>query len=156
VQLIRAKGKEDHIWAKSFEQEIQNPDNVFIIQSEIAQEIAKELQASITPEEKLLIDKIPTSNLDALYSYQRGKEELSKYTPLSTNRLNTQIQINNRQALGRAYRHFNKALEYDTTFALAYTGIARIFQTVNYKPDTALFLCGKALSYDKQLLKHIF
>ena len=48
---------------------------------------------------------------------------------------------------------FSKALEYDSTFALAYTGLARVFQNANYKPDSALFLCNKALSFDKQVFE---
>ena len=37
--------------------------------------IASELKATITPEEKQLIEKIPTTNLTAYDFYQRGKEE---------------------------------------------------------------------------------
>ncbi len=44
---------------------------------------------------------------------------------------------------------FTKALEYDSTFALAYTGLARA--GVYYNGIQFLFLCNKALSYDDKV-----
>ena len=75
VQLIRS-GKEDHAWAKQYDREWKE---IFAVESEVAQAIAKELQAVITPEEKQLIEKIPTTSLTAHDFYQRGKEEHWKY-----------------------------------------------------------------------------
>ena len=54
VQLIRAD-KESHIWAKSYEQEINKVSDIFRIQSQIAEAIASELEAEITPQEKQLL-----------------------------------------------------------------------------------------------------
>ena len=59
------------------------------MQSEVAQTIAKELHAVITPEEKQLIEKTPTVSLTAYDFYQRGEEELIKF----------QIDNSNKQAL---------------------------------------------------------
>jgi TolB-like protein/Tfp pilus assembly protein PilF len=147
VQLIRAKGKEAHLWGKSIEQKIQNTLDIFSVQRQIAQGIASELKATINPEEKRLIERIPTSNLDALYFYQKGNEELSKLIYYLTGRVNAQILINNRQAIERAKKQFNKALEYDSTYALAYVGLAN---TVS-KWDSVLILADKALSYDNRV-----
>ena len=61
VQLIKT-GKEGHVWANDYD---RNWNNVFSVQSEVAQTIAKELHAVITPEEKKLIEKIPTSDTTA-------------------------------------------------------------------------------------------
>ena len=60
VQLIAAE-KEKHLWGKSYEQEIHETTDIINIQSQIAQSIAAELKATITPEEKQLINKIPTT-----------------------------------------------------------------------------------------------
>jgi TolB-like protein/Flp pilus assembly protein TadD len=150
VQLIRAKGKETHLWGKSYEQEIRGTNDVFNIQSQIAQAIAAELKAAITPEEKQLIERIPTSSKDALYFYQKGKEELGKFISGSTNRRNKQVLITNKQALASAKKMFTKALEYDSTFALAYTGLAREFWDRG-NIDSTLILADKALFYNKQL-----
>ena len=48
------------------------------IQSQIAQTIASELKATITPEEKQLIEKIPTTNLTAYDFYQRGRDRVGQ------------------------------------------------------------------------------
>ena len=48
------------------------------IQSQVAQSIAAELKATITPEEKQLIETISTANITAYDFYQRGNEEFSK------------------------------------------------------------------------------
>src|SRR4030042_7142114 len=54
VQLIDAV-KDRHLWAESYEKDIQEVKDIFNIQSQIAQSIATELKAIITPEEKKLI-----------------------------------------------------------------------------------------------------
>jgi TolB-like protein/Tfp pilus assembly protein PilF len=150
VQLIKAKGKETHLWGKSYEQEIRGTNDIFNIQSQIAQAIAEELKTVITPEEKQLIERIPTSSKDALYFYQKGKEELGKFSSGSTNRRNKQVLITNKQALASAKKMFTKALEYDSTLALAYTGLAREFWDRG-NIDSTLILADKALFYNKQL-----
>ena len=75
----------------------------FRFQSEIAQLVADEIKAVITPEEKQLIEKIPTTNLTAYDFYQRGRDEHWKYW------LN-----NDKEALERAEDLFHKALEFDS------------------------------------------
>ena len=71
VQLI-TPGKEGHIWANEYN---RNWKDIFSVQSEVAQNIARELHAVITPEEKQLIEKKPTTSLTAYDFYQRGREE---------------------------------------------------------------------------------
>ena len=74
VQLIVANN-EKHLWGKSYDREIWETSDIISIQSEIAQAIITELKAVMTPEEKQLINKIPTTNLTAYDFYMRGKEE---------------------------------------------------------------------------------
>ena len=145
VQLIKT-GKEGHVWAKDYD---RNWNDVFSVQSEVAQTIARELHAVITPEEKQLIERTPTVNLTAYDFYQRGREELVKYW----------INGNNREALEQAEYHYRKALEYDSTFAKAYTGMAIIYWSKHYYEeyfsknflDSVLILANIALSYDNRL-----
>jgi len=75
VQLIDAS-KDKHIWAESYEQEISEVKDIFKIQSQVAQAIALELKTTLTPEEKQLIEKPPTSSLTAYDFYRRGLEAL--------------------------------------------------------------------------------
>ena len=105
------------------------------------------MDAVITPDEKQLIEKKPTTNQTAYNFYLQGKEELSKFTSVKSNRLNQQAQITNSQVLAHAKELFTKALEYDSTFAQAYTGLVRAGVT----QDSILILVDKALSYDNQL-----
>ena len=78
VQLIAANN-EKHLWGESYEQEIKETNDIFKIQSQVAQTIAAELKATITTDEKLLIEKTSTTNLTAYDFYQRGNEELWNY-----------------------------------------------------------------------------
>jgi TolB-like protein/AraC-like DNA-binding protein len=154
VQLIKAKGKESHLWAESYQQEIRGTKDIFGIQSEIAQSIAAELKATITPGEKQLIEKIPTRNLTAYDFYRRGREE---------HWFDNIVKFNNKNKLSleRAENLYRKALENDSAFALAYAGLARIYWdkyhnksetyfAENYL-DSVLILCNVALSYDNHL-----
>ena len=77
VQLIVANN-EKHLWGKSYDREIRETSDIISIQSEIAQAIAAELKSIITPEEKQLINKIPTTNLTAYDFYKQGREEYAK------------------------------------------------------------------------------
>lgn len=144
VQLIRA-GKENQIWAKSYEQEIDDVNDIFNTQSEIAQSIASELKTIVSPEEKQIIEKIPTLSLMAWDFYQRGRDELPEFW----------IEVDDHAALTRAAKYYRKALEIDPKFADAYAGLAEIY-FVNYKLDSVFVLANRALSYDGQLSEAYF
>jgi serine/threonine protein kinase len=58
TQLIMAAG-ETQLWGESFQQKITNVEDIFDIQTQIAESIAAELRAVISPEEKQLIEKYP-------------------------------------------------------------------------------------------------
>ncbi len=52
----------------------------FLVQSEVAQTYCRRVaRLAITPEEKQIIEKIPTSSLTAYDFYQQGREELVNY-----------------------------------------------------------------------------
>jgi len=55
-----------HLWGESIEQEIESVDAITSIQSGIAESIAKELKAVISPEEKQIIENTPTTSLTAI------------------------------------------------------------------------------------------
>ena len=154
VQLL--EGATDKIlWVDSYEKEIESIEVIIGIQSQIAQSIAHELQAVITPEEREIIEKVPTSSLPAYYFYQRAIEEIARYWSTFQG-FNTEFSI---ETLAKAEDYYYKALEYDSTFAQAYTGLAIVYAQKNYWEtyltdnylDTLLILANKALSYDDQL-----
>jgi TolB-like protein len=148
VQLIAA-GNEKHLWGKSYDRIIRETSDIISIQSEIAQSIAAELKTIITPEEKQLINKIPTTSITAYDFYQQGRDEHTKYL------------INNRDtaALQKAESLYHKALKYDSTFAQAYSGLATVYWDKYYLHeylskdfmDSVLILTKVALSFNNQL-----
>ncbi|TFH19782.1 MAG: tetratricopeptide repeat protein, partial [Bacteroidia bacterium] len=147
VQLLEgATGM--HIWGDSFEQEIESVDAIIRIQSGIAKSIATELRTALSPEEEQLIEKIPTKDLAAYEFYRRGVEEFWKYRT-----------IGDTAKLDRAESLYYEALKYDSTFALAYVGLAQVYWNKHYFEtyfsknflDSTLILLDKALSYDDQL-----
>jgi TolB-like protein/Tfp pilus assembly protein PilF len=152
VQLIKT-GKEGHEWANNYDRSWKN---VFSVQSEVAKAIARELQAVITPEEKELIEKVPTTNLTAYDFYQRGREEHINYMNISF-----MEYTENWGVLKNAENYYRKALEYDSTFALAYSGLALIYNekhtystdtyfSENYLDSTKI-LADRALALDDKL-----
>jgi len=119
VQLIRASN-ENHLWGKTFEQEIDNTNDIYNVQSAIAQSIASALKATITPEEKQLINKIPTTNLTAYDFYQRGIDYMSKgKTPL-------------------ALDMFSKAIQVDSLFTVAYAKRAEAYMYMDQVKNNEL------------------
>ena len=138
--------KDRELWSITF---VRNIHEIFAMGSDIAQKVADDIEAIITPEEKELIEKIPTTNLTALYFYTRGREEIVKYYASWTDR----------EVLDNAEDFFNRALEYDPGYADVYAGLATVYMYKNVLDvywtneflDTSLILANKALSLDHQL-----
>jgi TolB-like protein len=154
VQLLDAR-KDQHLWSKTYD---ANIEDIFSMQSEIAQLVAAEIKAIITPEEKQIIERVPTYDLTAWDYYQRGREE-SKNNRGKLRSVGYVSDNKNRTALERAEDLYRKALEYDSTFAQAYTGLAWVYYEKQYWEaflsesylDSVLILADIALSYDNQL-----
>ena len=144
VQLIKT-GKEGHVWANEYD---RNWNDIFAVQSEVAQAVAAELYASITQEEKKLIEKKPTSSMAALDLFLKANDFLNEYE--KTRELSSyQTAVN----------LYNAALSIDTAYAKAYTGLASAYYDryqwetyfkENYL-DSMLILIDKALDIDDQL-----
>ena len=74
VQLIDA-ATDEHLWANTYDRRLST-DNLFAIQTEIATTIADKLKATLTPDEKERIAKVPTENLQAYNLYLAGRQNL--------------------------------------------------------------------------------
>ena len=72
AQLIDAR-TDSHVWAKQYDGDLKD---VFAIQSEIAEKVAEQLHAKISPAEKLAIERPPTADLTAFDLYARAKNLL--------------------------------------------------------------------------------
>ena len=145
VQLINAR-EESHEWANEYNSKW---NDIFSLQSEIAQKIAKEMSVVISPEEKDYINKAPTTDLRAYDFYLMGINELWRLGQHSVDR----------ESIEKAEILFNQALQYDPSFALAYVGLGHVYWKKSYLPendsvslmDSVLVLANIALSYDDKL-----
>lgn len=115
VQVIRAIN-EDHVWGDDYD---GNRKDIFSIQDEIAFKVAKELKMTLSPEEKLIIERTPTKNMDAYDYYLLGQHYL-------TNSYQDDDLL-------RAIDYQQLALDLDSTFAQAYLGLATIYISLNNK-----------------------
>jgi TolB-like protein/Tfp pilus assembly protein PilF len=112
VNLFKALKKEFKLWGKTYEKKINDATDIFSLQSQIAQSIATELEAVITPQEKLLIEKSQTSSLSAYENYILGRNHQDKLT---------------KEDFDIALNYFEKAIEIDPDYADAYLLIAAVW-----------------------------
>jgi serine/threonine-protein kinase len=110
AQLIDTR-TDTHAWAQTYD---RNVSDLFVIQSEIAQAIAWQLGAKISPAERRAIQRTPTGDLTAFDSYIRAKD-LSLRAPFSNN---------GKRDLLEAVDLLNQAVARDPSFLLAYCQLA--------------------------------
>jgi TolB-like protein/Flp pilus assembly protein TadD len=110
AQLINAR-TDGHVWADTFDREI---DDLFALQSELAQQIAAALQANISPREQASLQLHPTGDLDAYDRYLRARD-LFRWSGAGDPRENGE----------KALRLLNEALDRDPQFALAHALASR-------------------------------
>ena len=79
TQLISVAGDE-HLWAQSYDREL---DDVFAVQSDIAQKVAESMKVKLLQAEKARVTKAPTSNMPAYESYLQGVYLFNKDTVAS-------------------------------------------------------------------------
>ncbi len=109
AQLIDAT-TDDHLWAENYDRQLAD---VFAIQTAIAQEIVKALQAELTPEEERLISERPTESIDAYELYLRAREYGAT----------TGLSLNSDE---EAERLLERAVVLDPKFARAYALLAKV------------------------------
>jgi len=109
LQLIEA-ATDRHLWAETFDREL-TAENVFAIQSEIAAAIAETLHAKLLPDEQRRLESVPTRNLEAYDAYLLGRRDTA---------------TRDQDAMLRAETYFERAIELDPQFALAYSSLAEV------------------------------
>ena len=108
VQLINAD-TDEHMWAEDYDRDLTD---VFAIQTDLAQQIVRELQAKLSPMEKAQIERRPTENGEAYLAFMQGHEVF--YRP-DKFRSNTE----------KAEQLFEEATKLDPNFAGAFAALAR-------------------------------
>jgi TolB-like protein/class 3 adenylate cyclase/Tfp pilus assembly protein PilF len=105
VQLIEVK-EDKHLWAQNYDRELED---VFAIQSDIAERVAKALEVKVLGEERRRLEGRGTKNPEALALYMKGATFYNDDTEPSTR---------------KAVEYFERAVNEDSDFALAYVGLA--------------------------------
>jgi serine/threonine protein kinase/Flp pilus assembly protein TadD len=138
-QLIDARSDE-HLWAETYDREIKD---IFKVQSDVAEKIARALEVRLTREERGRIKTEPTQDMAAYDAYLRGREFYYKYH-----------QEDNEAAIAM----FKKALRLDPEYAPAYAGLADAyaqragrFGSADVWLDSAFVVANKAIELNPEL-----
>src|SRR5437870_258882 len=107
VQLINAD-TDEHMWAEDYDRDLID---VFAIQTDLAQQIVRELQAKLSPMEKAQIERRPTENSEAYLAFMQGHEMFYRADKF---RSNTE----------KAEQLFEKETQMDPNFAGAFAALA--------------------------------
>ncbi len=94
------------IWARRFDRTMED---VFAIQDEMAKNIAEALQVMLSEEEKRVIEKVPTANVEAYDYYLRGRQYFHQFR---------------RKGMEAARNMFKRAIEIDPNYARAWAGLS--------------------------------
>ena len=132
IQLIETSS-DKHLLSNRYNLKLED---IFNLQSEVALKVASEIKSVITPEEKELIEKPPTTSVAAWEMYSRGLE-LRNIADLENN-----IE-NDRQAKD----YFQRAIQLDSTYAEPYVQLGWICCSYD-ELDSAFFYTDKALYFD--------
>ena len=112
VQLIRA-ASDSHIWAETYDRKLVD---IFAVQTDIAENIAKSLRARLSGREQEAVSERPTRNPEAYDAYLRGLVLWNKLTTSPDD-------------LYETVRLFTRASELDSNFAVAWASlcVAHVF-----------------------------
>lgn len=108
VQLINATN-DAHLWADTYDRKVTD---LFAAESEIAKTIADTLQAKLSGSEMTAMAKAPTADSEAYESYLKGNYFWNKRTGADFH---------------KAIDYFNQAIAKDSSYALAYVGLANSY-----------------------------
>jgi len=106
TRLINAQA-DQQVWARDYRRDL-TAENLFDIQGELTEEIAHSLKAELTPEEKRQVEHRPTENLAAYRLCAQGRKHLDQRTE---------------DGIRRAFDCFQRAIEQDSEYALAWAGL---------------------------------
>jgi TolB-like protein/Tfp pilus assembly protein PilF len=122
VQLIDATN-DQHVWANDYDRDLTD---VFAIQTDLAQKIANELQAKLSPTERAQIENKPTQNGEAYLAFIQAR---NLFAPEEFDKLKQAEQL------------YDRALQLDGNFALAaayYSQMeAWIYRNFDKQPERA-------------------
>jgi TolB-like protein/Flp pilus assembly protein TadD len=121
VQLINAENDE-HLWAEDYDRDLTD---VFAIQTDLAQKIAHELRAQLSPSEQEEITRKPTENGEAYLAFVEAH--------------NLQAALEDRGKLKQAVQLYERAIQLDPKFVLAMANLSILHSWIyhNFEPTDA-------------------
>lgn len=123
AQLVQAR-TDQHLWAETYDRDL---DDILKLQGELADAIAQQVRAQLTPKQQSQLRSAHAVNPAAYDDYLRG-------------RLYFTNEFTKPDSLRKAQHYFEDAIQKDSNFALAYAGLA----------DTYVFLAyARALPRDE-------
>ena len=113
VELINAQDN-SQLWGQQYSRKLAD---VFAVQEEIAKEVSDKLRLKLTGTEKEQLAKRPTENLKAFQYYMQGRAAAQRLTNAD---------------LLASVSYYEKALQEDGKYALAYAGLADAYANLGY------------------------
>ena len=107
VQLIRA-ASDSHLWAETYDRKLTD---VFAVESEVAEKIARSLRVQLTGAEQRAVTAQPTENPEAYEAYLRG---LALWNSLTTSP----------QVMEKNVLYLDRAVQLDPNFGLAWASLS--------------------------------
>ena len=105
AQLVDV-ASQGHLWSQDYDRTL---DDVFAIQSDVAQHVAEALQITLKPAETRQIEKAGTDDLEAYNAYLKGLYHYSTWS---------------KEGLEKSIEYFEQAIARDPDFAKAYAAMA--------------------------------
>jgi len=110
AQLIHAP-TDHHLWAETYERDL---GDVLRLQSEVAEAIAQQVQAQVTPQQQARLRSARLVNPEAYEAYLRGRYYFT----------NQYMVV---ESLKKAEGYFEESIRKDPGFAQAYSGLANVY-----------------------------
>jgi TolB-like protein/Flp pilus assembly protein TadD len=140
VQLIDTE-TDEHIWAEDYDRDLTD---VFAIQTDLAQKIATELRAKLSPTEKAQIERRPTENGEAYLAFVQAHNLQGAYEDF--------------EKLKQSEQLYDRAIQLDPKFALALarysqleSWIGHTFEQTAARREKARALADRALQLQPNL-----
>ena len=125
AQLIDA-ATDSQLWSETYDREMKD---VFAIQDDIAQSIVDALKVTLTPRDRRALQYVATSDAKAYDYYLRGRKFFYTMT---------------KRAFHHAVKMYRQAIAEDSSYALAYAGIADAHSVLFMYGDATPVNVGKA------------
>ena len=140
VQLVDSQSQ-GHLWAQNYDRKMED---IFEIQSEIAESVTRELKVQLVESEKRRIERRPTESTEGYTLYLKGRYYWNERSL---------------EALKKAIGYFSRSIELDPTFALGYSGLADSHLVMGFNGQAefvpsfqkAMEFAKKALEFDPNL-----